>query len=81
VYHVVTYEEAAAQIAALPVEGLVAYGQLLDVLQLTPWNGPSINPENPRGPVRLWTFARGMVTYLILEDQQRVDVIDVVWPD
>ena len=80
-YRIVTYDEAIAQIAALPVDGLVAYGQLLDVLQLTPWTGPSINPDNPDGPVRLWTFARGTVTYLILEDQQRVDVIDVVWPE
>jgi hypothetical protein len=30
--------------------------------------------------VRLWSFARGLITYLILEDQQRVDVIDVVRP-
>jgi hypothetical protein len=80
VYRIVTYDEAAVQIAALPTEGLVVYAQLLDVLQLTPWNGPSINPANPDGAVRLWSFDRGMVTYLILEDQQRVDVIDVVWP-
>jgi len=74
VYDIVTYEEAAA----LPAEGLVAYAQLLDVLQLSAWNGPSLNPDNPDGPARLWSFARGLITYLILEDQQRVDVIDVV---
>jgi hypothetical protein len=50
VYDIVTYEEAAAQIAALPAEGLVAYAQLLDVLQVSPWNGPSLNPDNPDGP-------------------------------
>ena len=53
-YDLVTYEEARAQVAALPVEALTAYAHVLDVLQLTPWN--------------------------VLEDQQRVDVIDVVWP-
>ena len=52
----ITYDEAAGQVAALPFDGLVAYAALLDVLQLTPWNGDSINPENPDGPVRLWTF-------------------------
>lgn len=80
-YLIVTYDEAADQIDALPVEGLLAYAQLLDVLQLTPWNGPSINSQNPNGAVRLWAFARGMVTYLILEDQRRVDIIKVVWSD
>jgi hypothetical protein len=42
---------------------------------------PSLNSDNPDGPVRLQSVGRGLVTYLILEDQQRVDVIDVVWPD
>ena len=79
-YDLVTYEEARAQVAALPVEALIAYAHVLDVLQLTPWNGPSINSENPDGAVRLWTLDRLIVTYLVLEDQQRVDVIDVVWP-
>ena len=42
-YRIVTYDEADEQIAGLSIEGLLAYAQLLDVLQLTPWNGPSIN--------------------------------------
>lgn len=78
-YEIRTYVEARAQIATLPGAGLVAYGELLDVLQLTPWNGPSANPVNPAGAVRLWTAAGPMVAYLILEDERRVDVIEVVW--
>lgn len=80
-YRIVTYDEAGEQIAALSVEGLLAYAQLLDVLQLMPWNGPSINSDNPDGAVRQWPFGKGMATYLILEDEQRVDIIDVLWPD
>lgn len=80
-YRIVTYDEADEQIAGLSIEGLLAYAQLLDVLQLTPWNGPSINSNNPDGAVRQWAFGRGMVTYLILDDEQRVDVIDVLWLD
>jgi len=81
VYCIVTYDEAEEQIAAMPVEGLLAYAQLLDVLQLTPWNGPSINSNNPDGAVRQWPFGGGIATYLILEDEQRVDIIDVLWLD
>ena len=80
-YCIVTYDEAEEQIAAMPVEGLLAYAQLLDVLQLTPWNGPSINSNNPDGAVRQWPFGGGIDTYLILEDEQRVDIIDVLWLD
>jgi hypothetical protein len=81
VYRIVTYEEADEQIAVLSIEGLLAYAQLLDVLQLTPWNGPSINSYNPDGAVRQWPIGRGVVTHLILEDEQRVDIIDVLWLD
>jgi hypothetical protein len=38
--------------------------------------------ENPDGPVRMLTFgphSEGMVTYLVLEDQRRVDVLYVTW--
>lgn len=78
-YRIVSDPRAAAQVAALPVEALQLYGQVLDVLQLQPWNGRPINPTNPEGPVRLWPLGRLLVTYLILEDQQRVDILDVVW--
>jgi hypothetical protein len=36
--------------------------------------------DNPDAPLRSWPFGRaGLLTYLILEDQQRVDLIRVVW--
>ena len=50
------------------------------MLKLIPWNGEPINKHNPTGAVRTLPFgAVGIVTYLILEDQRRVDVITVVW--
>jgi hypothetical protein len=52
---------------------------VLDVLQLVPWNGRSSNPANPDGAVRIWTAGHLLVVYLVLEDRQRVDIIDVVW--
>jgi hypothetical protein len=46
-----------------------------------PWNGRSVNPElNPDGPVRNLPFgAAGMLTYLIVERDQRVDVLLITW--
>ena len=48
-YEIDVYPEADAQRATLPAPALVLYGQVLDVLQLTPWNGRSAQPSNPGG--------------------------------
>lgn len=80
-YEILTYPEADAQIGGLPAEALDVLGEVLDVLQLVPWNGRSSNPANPGGAVRIWTAGRLLVVYLVLEDRQRVDVMDVVWHD
>lgn len=79
-YHVKTYLEALEHIAALPDEALAGYAEVLGVLKLIPWNGAPLNKHNPAGAVRTLAFGRtGMITYLILEEQQRVDVITVLW--
>lgn len=52
------------------------------MLRLVPWNGRSLNDTNPHAEVRQMVFGpggRGLVTYLILEDQRRVDVLQVNW--
>jgi hypothetical protein len=52
----------------------------MSMVELTPWAGPAINEDNPEGNVRVVPFgSAGMVTYLILEDQRRVDVLEVLW--
>jgi hypothetical protein len=78
-YEIDVYPEADAQRATLPTDALVVYGQVLDVLQLTPWNGRSVQPANPAGAVRLWATGRLLVTYVILEHEQRVGIIDITW--
>jgi hypothetical protein len=70
------------QVAALPGEALKFYLQVLDVLELAPWNGHPYNDVKPDGNMRQLVFGDGgvgVVTYLILEDQQRVDVLEVTW--
>lgn len=67
-------------VAALPIEALHALAEAIMFLQLTPWNAPSINPDNPSGPVRTLAFGdAGLATVLILDDLERVDLLTVAW--
>ncbi len=68
-------------IAALSAHALVALAEAFAVLELIPWSGRSVNPEqNPDGPVRNLPFGgAGMLTYLVLEEEQRVDVLLITW--
>lgn len=48
------------------------------MLELVPWNGLSLNKDNPDGAVRQLAFGDfGMITSLILDDQRRVDLLIV----
>jgi hypothetical protein len=67
-------------IAALPHEAAVALAEAFAVLRLIPWNGKPYNDSKPDGPMRTLAFGGlGVITYLILEDRQRVDVLVIVW--
>jgi hypothetical protein len=71
---------AEQQISALPQPALNALADAIGVLELAPWNGRPLNDANPGGPVRQLPFGDlGMITYLILDDQQRVDLLIVTW--
>lgn len=72
---------AQASIDVLPARALAALAEVFVVLELSPWSGRPVNPEmNTDGPVRVLTFGDGgLVTYLILEELQRVDVLVVAW--
>jgi hypothetical protein len=62
------------RVAALPRrQALDDYVALLEVPQLTPWNGTPHHEDNPDGAVRRWAFgpgAAGQVVYPI-DDQAR----------
>ncbi len=50
------------------------------MLEVVPWNGLPLNQDNPDGAVRQLPFGtEGVITYLILDDQRRVDVLIVTW--
>lgn len=81
-YRVRTYPEARDAIASLPEAALAGYTEALGVIKLVPGNGEPINQANTGGEVRQLIFGpdgRGMMTYLVLEHQQLVDVLEVQW--
>lgn len=81
-YRIVPDEVVFEQVAALPPKALDWYSQVLDVLQLTPWNGEPQHQDNPDAEVRRWhvgpDFA-GQVVYLILDERQEVHLLLVQW--
>jgi hypothetical protein len=82
VYRIVPDAAVFPQVAALPVESLDAYAELLAALEVAPWNGPSHHAANPDGAVRRWSFGpeeAGQVVYLILEDRRWVHLLVVQW--
>ncbi|MGW4116130.1 hypothetical protein ACWEFJ_35100 [Actinosynnema sp. NPDC004786] len=73
--------DAQEQIRALPPEALVALGEAFGVLTLVPERGSPLNPDNPDGGLFHLTFGQGcgLITYLLLTSQDRVDVLLVTW--
>jgi len=82
VYRLTTDEQSQPQIDALPSDALAPFAEARTLLEVAPWGGDSLNDDNPDAPVRSLAFGpthQGLVTYLIVERQRRVDVLDVVW--
>lgn len=81
-YRIFTDSAVLDQLAALPAEALSGYAEVLDVLDLTPWNGRPYNDEKPDAPMRELVFGahgEGTVTYMVLEREREVHVLVVQW--
>jgi hypothetical protein len=73
---------AEDQVQALPASALLSFAEAVTVLEIGPWGGRPFNRRNPDGAVRALPFAGdGLITYLILEDQRIVEILDVQWID
>jgi len=48
VHRIIPDPDTMTQVAALPADALDAYAEVLEVLQLTPWNGRPLHENNPR---------------------------------
>jgi hypothetical protein len=68
------------QIRSLPLDAVPEFDRLCEALETEPWDGDPYLVDKPESPMRTRTFgAGGLATYLILEDQQRVDLLLVQW--
>lgn len=65
----------------LPHAAVLALAEVFALLAIDLYAGLPVNPQRtPDGPLRELPFgAAGMVTYLIVEHEQRVDVLLVHW--
>lgn len=81
-YSVDTDPDAQKQVDALPRVALESYAEARTFLEVTPWEGQSYNRRNPDAPMRTVMFGgAGLITYLVLDDQRRVDILRVLWMD
>lgn len=81
-YRVEIDDLAKKQVDALPSDTLASYAEAHTFLEVGPWAGEPMNGRNPDGQVRTVAFGRnheGLLVYLILDDQRRVDVLQVIW--
>lgn len=81
-YEVSADEQSQPEIDALPRAALLFFAEARVAMEVAPWNGDAINAAYPDAPVRTLAFGpyrQGLITYLILEDQRRVDILKVLW--
>lgn len=76
-------DDIADQVRALPPDARTVFGELRTVIALVPWQSEPAAHNNPDGEVRFASFATGtgsgFVYFLILEDQNRVDLLGLIW--
>ncbi len=80
-YRVVTDEPTQQQIDALPAEALPALAELRTLLEVQPWSGMPLHKKNPHGvhSISFGLRGEGLAFYLVLDDQRRVDLLNVIW--
>jgi hypothetical protein len=82
VYSVETDSDAVGEIAALPAVALVSYAELMARLEEAPWSGEVYSTQRQDEAMRTHPFGdggAGLAIYLVLDGQQRVVVLRVLW--
>jgi hypothetical protein len=81
VYRVEDADQAQEQVDALPGEALAAFAELRVALETAPWAGEAFRRQpGTDGTMRTLPFGgAGFAVYLILEQQRRVVILEVIW--
>lgn len=80
-YDVSVDEYTQHQLDSLPPDARSAWNELRETLALVPGNGMPLNPAVTRG-VLTWQFgarSEGLAYYLVLEHDQKVVVLEILW--
>lgn len=81
-YRIVVHDQAQATVDALPVGGLLAWFDVVDLLRMQPWAGEISRKENPNANILTLPFgptAEGQVSYMVLDRDGEVHVLEVQW--
>lgn len=72
------------RLARLPVAARAGVASAVALLRSDPWSSDPLVGRNPEAPVRQLSFLagarRGLVYFLILERERRVDVLEIRFP-
>lgn len=81
--HDLNDDDVADQVAALPPDARAVFDELCSVIALVPWHSEPASHANPDGEVRFVSFATatgsGFVYYLILDVENRVALLELIW--
>lgn len=76
-------DDIVDQVQALPTDARAAFEELRSVIAPVPWRSEPTSHGNPDGEVRFAAFSSktgsGFVYFLILEDLNRVDLLELIW--
>jgi hypothetical protein len=80
-YQVVVQDEAQDAVNALPTDGLLGWFEVLDALAVDPWQiGEPWRKDKPEGNIRTLPFGPGgFVTFMVLDHDREVHVLEVYW--
>ncbi|TMR11511.1 hypothetical protein ETD86_35580 [Nonomuraea turkmeniaca] len=71
---------AEQQRDTLPADALAAFMELRALLEVAPWSGQPLRPDNPKANMLTHTFGGyGVATYVALEERRLVYVVRLVW--
>jgi plasmid stabilization system protein ParE len=79
VYEVNLFDEARTTLAGLPPDALKSLAELFDLLAIQPYAGRLYG--RPSSDLRTIALADGRIlaVWLVLEDQQRVEILRILW--